>query len=169
MEKPTKRTAGSVAPEGYRPLQLLTAKQAAKLLAISTEQLSSLAVHGDISYINVSVGAKREIRRYRESDVRAFIEDRKRTGKVAYSIRPALEILDVDIAKAAKIVARERKRKQRDAERAILNEEHRLKREAYDAWIKKCEEEAFRIRERKFLESLKPKQRKKQKLRAGSA
>lgn len=61
-------------------LQLLTPARAAKLLAVSDRQLRDLSAHGDIPFVNIGLGAKRETRRYRPDDIRAFIEARTKTA-----------------------------------------------------------------------------------------
>ncbi|MCV9997302.1 helix-turn-helix domain-containing protein [Pararhizobium sp. YC-54] len=89
-------------------LQLLTPAEAAKLLAISTIHLHDLAIHGDISYVNVGAGKKRETRRYRLTDIQRFEQDRTLISPIRRSTRAPLEITDEDLLKAAKIVARDR-------------------------------------------------------------
>lgn len=133
---------------------LLRPAEAAKILAIDVQHLHSLATHGEIRYVNIGIGAKRETRRFRAQDVQAFVEERTRTGHVRWSTRPPIEITDADLLTAAKLVARDRKRREREQERAAFDEERRKQREARSAWLKQCEDEATVIRERLWLESI---------------
>jgi excisionase family DNA binding protein len=64
----------------FNALQLLTPAEAAKLLAISDRQLRELSAHGDIPFVNIGLGLKRETRRYRPDDIKAFIEARTKTA-----------------------------------------------------------------------------------------
>jgi hypothetical protein len=140
--------------DNLEPFQLLRPSAAAELLAISTAQLHALALHGDISYVNVGIGGKRESRRYRLADIQAFIDSRTATGNVKWSKRQPLETTDQDVLKAAKIVARDRKRKERDIQQAAFQEARRQKREASEARRKEYEKEATLIRERLYLEKI---------------
>lgn len=137
-----------------RTFQLLTPAAAAKLLAITPNQFHNLAIHGDINYVNIGIGRKRETRRYRLQDIEGFLQSRALTGIVKWSTRPPLEITDEDLLKAAKVVARDRRRRERDLEQKALEEKWRKRREEREAWLKKCEEEAVAIRERVILESI---------------
>lgn len=137
-----------------RTFQLLTPAAAAKLLAITPHQLHGLALHGDISYVNVGLGGKRETRRFRLQDIDGFLQSRKLTGTVKWSTRPPLEVTDEDLLKAAKVVARDRRRRDRELAQAALNEKRREQRHAAEARRKLWEEQAVVIRERLFLKSL---------------
>lgn len=136
------------------PYQLLRPAEAANILAIDVQHLHSLATHGEIRYVNIGIGAKRETRRFRAQDVQEFVEERTRTGNVRWSTRPPIEITDADLLAAAKVVARDRKRRKREQERAAFDEQRRKQREARAAWLKQCEDEATVIRERLWRESL---------------
>lgn len=151
-------TSGPAAPAQLSNVlsiyQLLRPAEAAKILAIDVQHLHSLATHGDIRYVNIGTGAKRETRRFRAQDVQAFVEERNRTGHVRWSTRPPIEITDADLLAAAKVVARDRKRREREKEQEAFVAKRREQREAREAWLKQCEDEATAIRERLFLESI---------------
>lgn len=134
--------------------QLLRPAEAAKILAIDVQHLHALATHGEIRYVNIGTGAKRETRRFRAQDVQAFVEERTRTGHVRWSTRPPIEITDADLLAAAKVVARDRKRREREKEQEAFQAKQREQREAREAWLKQCEDEATAIRERLWRESL---------------
>jgi excisionase family DNA binding protein len=55
---------------------LLTLDQAAPLLSCSKEQVAKLTKKGELPYVNIGAGAKREARRVKRGEVRAFIERR---------------------------------------------------------------------------------------------
>lgn len=148
----TSETAPPQFSDGLASYQLLSPAEAAKILAITVQHLHSLATHGEIRYVNVGTGAKRETRRYRAQDLQAFVEERTRTGNVRWSTRPPIEITEADLLAAA--FARDRKRRERDLEHAALEEKRRKQREARQLWLKQCEDEATAIRERLFLESI---------------
>jgi hypothetical protein len=133
--------------------QLLTLKEASKLLGVSTVHLRALSVHGEISYVNVGLG-EREIRRYRLSDVKNFIAARTRTDTVKWSTRPPLEVTDDDLKKAARMIARDRRKRERAKEQAEFQEHRRLQREAQEKRRKAFEEEALHIRQRLWLETI---------------
>lgn len=135
--------------------QLLTAAQAAKLLAISAAKLRDLATHGDIRYVNIGLGRKRELRRYRLQDIQDFVEGRTLTGTVKWSPRAPIEVTDADLLAAAKAIARDRKRGEREKEWAVLQEKREKQRQETEAWLKKCEDEAVVISERLWLQSRK--------------
>lgn len=139
--------------------QLFTPAEVAKILAITVTHLHALATHGEIRYVNIGTGAKRETRRYRAQDVQEFVEERTRTGNVRWSTRPPIEITDADLFAAAKVVARDRKQREREQERAALEEQWKKQREARAAWLKQCEDEATVIRERLWRESLQGKRK----------
>lgn len=138
---------------GFDGYKLLNSSEAAKLLAISAAHLLQLSTHGEISYVNVGVG-KREIRRYRESDIQRFVDNRTLISPMRHSTRAPLEITDEDLFKAAKIVARDRKRRQWQLADAAISAKRTQEREAREAWLKKCEKEADAIRYRLFLEGI---------------
>lgn len=139
----------------FQPFQLLTTAQAAKLLGITAAKLRDLATHGDIRYVNTGLGRERELRRYRLQDIQDFVENRTLTGKVERSTRPQVEITDADLLAAAKVIARDRKRREQEKEWAALQEKREKQRQEREAWLKKCEEEALVISERLWLQSLK--------------
>lgn len=85
--------------------------------------------------------------------IEGFLQARTLTGTVKWSTTPLLQITDEDFLKAAKVVARDRRRRERDLEQKALEEKWRKRREEREAWLKKCEEEAVIVRERLFLES----------------
>ena len=60
--------------------QLLLPKEAAERLRITTDQLKAFGDDGEIRYINVSRGKKRERRRYTDPDLDLFVERRARKG-----------------------------------------------------------------------------------------
>ncbi len=134
--------------------QLLTAVQAAKLLAISSAKLRDLATHGDIRYVNIGLGRKRELRRYRLQDIQDFVDRRTLTGTVKWSTRAPIEVTDADLLAAAKVIARDRKRQAREKEWAVLQEKREKQRQETEAWLKKCEHEAVVISERLWRQSL---------------
>ncbi len=140
--------------------QLLTAAQAAKLLAISAPKLRDLATHGDIRYVNIGLGRKRELRRYRLQDIQDFVDRRTLTGTVKWSTRAPIEVTDADLLAAAKVIARDRKRREREKEWAALQEKREKQRQETEAWLKKCEDEAVVIHERLWLQSLRTKGKK---------
>ncbi|WP_034884903.1 helix-turn-helix domain-containing protein [Ensifer aridi] len=144
---------------GLASYQLLRPAEAAKILGVSVQHLHALTIHGEIRYVNVGAGAKREVRRYRAQDVQAFVEERTRTGNVRWSTRPPLEITDADLLAAAKVVARDRKRREREKEQEAFQAKRREQREARVAWLKQCEDEATAIRERLWRESLQGKRK----------
>lgn len=57
--------------------RLLSPAQAAEDLCISEKQLRALTCAGQIRYINIGMGEKRETRRYDPADLKQFREDRK--------------------------------------------------------------------------------------------
>lgn len=56
---------------------LLSPEAAARELCISEKQLRALTCAGQIRYINIGLGGKRETRRYDSADLEAFREARK--------------------------------------------------------------------------------------------
>ncbi|WP_455918738.1 hypothetical protein [Ensifer canadensis] len=138
----------------FAQYQMLRPADAAKVLAITVTQLHSLAAHGEIRYVNVGTGVKRETRRYRAHDIQTFVEERTRTGTVKWSTRPPIEITKSDLFAAAKVIARDRKRREREKEWAALQTKRQKQRQETEAWLKQCEEEAMIIRERLALESI---------------
>lgn len=163
MEKRTGILTSEATPHqfsnGLASYQLLRPAEVAKILGVSAQHLHALAIHGEIRYVNIGAGAKREVRRYRVQDVQAFVEERTRTGNVQWSTRPPIEVTDADLLAAAKVVARERKRKERARAHDALQAKWNEQRKAREAWLKQCEDEATAIRERLWRESLQGKRK----------
>lgn len=57
-------------------LELIMPEEAAKRLCISVKQLRDLTDAGYLRWINIGLGGKRPTRRYTETDLQAFIEER---------------------------------------------------------------------------------------------
>jgi len=74
---------------------LMTPAAAARLLCISEKHLRALTVAGEIRYINVGLGTKRETRRYDPQDLAAFQEARTTTSAKSPAIRPPRSYIDV--------------------------------------------------------------------------
>ncbi|WP_430251262.1 helix-turn-helix domain-containing protein [Neorhizobium sp. DAR64860/K0K1] len=87
---------------------LLTPKQAAAELAISSRQLRDLSLDGDIAFINVGRG-ERPARRYEMSDLEAFKAERRtiscRSSSVPAQKRTAttsgIKVIDFEATLAA--------------------------------------------------------------------
>src|SRR5258705_13788823 len=73
---------------------LLDAKQAAKWLNITEDQLVALVYDGEISYINVGRGKKRPRRRFAEEDIEDF-KERRRRREACLSTSPKSHVLPV--------------------------------------------------------------------------
>lgn len=69
-------------------MALLTPEDAARELAISTKQIRALTCAGEIRYINIGLGAKRETRRYAHADLEQFREKRSCQSINAQDKRP---------------------------------------------------------------------------------
>lgn len=74
---------------------LLSPVEAARELCISERHLRALTVAGQIRYINVGLGGKRETRRYDPQDLAAFREARKAVATVAPTVRQPRSFIDV--------------------------------------------------------------------------
>lgn len=59
-------------------MSLMTPREAAALLSVSTKHLRKLTNAGEIRYVIVGNGTQRERRRYSAADLQAFIEARSR-------------------------------------------------------------------------------------------
>ena len=59
-------------------MSLMTPREAADLLSVSTKHLRKLTNAGEILYVIVGNGTQRERRRYSAEDLQAFIEARSR-------------------------------------------------------------------------------------------
>lgn len=81
MNQPLRNAAGNGRRDGgIETVPLLRPSEAAELLAISDRQLRDLTAHGDLPFVGIGVGLKRETRRYRPDDIKAFIEARLKTA-----------------------------------------------------------------------------------------
>ena len=75
-------------------MALLTPKQAASELAISDKQLRVLTEMGEIAYINIGCGRKRETRRYEPSAIAAFIERRRGVRVPVQGVTSPINFID---------------------------------------------------------------------------
>jgi hypothetical protein len=94
-------------------MPLLTPKQAASELAISDKQLRVLTLAGEIRYINIGQGDKRETRRYMAEDLSDFIERRGNMKSPSTSLggrnRPPVFFIDASAYQARRDERRLRK------------------------------------------------------------
>lgn len=66
---------------------LLSPAEAARDLCISEKHLRALTVAGEIPYVNVGLGGKRETRRYEPGDIEAFRQARTISAAKLPSVR----------------------------------------------------------------------------------
>lgn len=84
---------------------LLTPAEAAAVLNVSEKQLGFLVRAGEIPYVNIGLGEKRERRRFDAADIDAFIERRKtlavpNTGGAKVHSRAGFQVLDIKEVRA---------------------------------------------------------------------
>lgn len=107
--------------------RLLSPSEAAEELCISEKHLRYLTCQGQIRYINIGMGSKRETRRYDPDDLRAFREARACLSTRGQDNRPTamtsiIEVGDFQALLAARRSGKQSSMKRRSADRSRRSE-----------------------------------------------